>query len=98
MTSFVNLINWNMDLNELKQKVINNLETMKNKITSYNIIKESELLKTVTLQQIQDNINFLEAKCMYETHWQDCVNFNRALDKTRSQSFLSANPEFIHYV
>ena len=83
---------------ELKQCIICNLEIMKANILEYAAIQESELLKTVTLQQIQDNINFLEAKCMYETHWQDCVNFNRALDKTRNQSFLSANPEFKPYV
>lgn len=82
----------------LKQDIIKRLETMKSKILEYPIVKESELIKTVTLQQIQDNINFLEAKCMYDSHWKDCVNFNRALDKTRKQDFLDANPEFKPYV
>jgi len=71
---------------------------MQIKVLDYTVIQENELLKTVTLQQIQDNINFLESKCMYDTHWQDCINFNRALDKTRGQSFLDANPEFKLYV
>ena len=70
----------------------------KTKILDYAIVQEHELLKKVTLQQIQDNINFLTAKCMYDTHWQDCVNFNRALDKTRGQSFLDTTPEFKQYV
>lgn len=83
---------------ELKQDIIKRLETMKSKILEYPIVKENELIKTVTLQQIQDNINFLEAKCMYDSHWKDCVNFNRALDKTREQNFLDANPEFKPYV
>ena len=83
---------------ELKERVVRKLEMMKAEILEYPAIQESELLKTVTLQQIQDNINFLEAKCMYKTHWKDCVNFNRALDKTRDQNFLSVNPEFKLYV
>ena len=83
---------------ELKTKVVSDLKDMQIKVLDYTVIQENELLKTVTLQQIQDNINFLESKCMYDTHWQDCINFNRALDKTRGQSFLDANPEFKLYV
>ena len=45
-----------------------------------------------------NSFNFLESKCMYETHWQDCIEFNKRLDKTRGQNFLVANPEFIPYV
>jgi sulfatase maturation enzyme AslB (radical SAM superfamily) len=82
----------------LKQQVVRKLEMMKTDILEYPLIQENELLKSVTLQQIQDNINFLEAKCMYATHWQDCIEFNRRLDKTRNQNFLSANPEFAPYV
>jgi len=83
---------------ELKQRVIGDLEDMKIKVLDYAVIQNNDLLKKVTLQQIQDNINFLESKCMYESHWQDCIRFNRALDKTRNQDFLKANPEFKHYV
>jgi MoaA/NifB/PqqE/SkfB family radical SAM enzyme len=83
---------------ELKQRVIGDLEDMKVKVLDYAVIQNNDLLKKVTLQQIQDNINFLESKCMYESHWQDCIRFNRALDKTRNQDFLKANPEFKHYV
>lgn len=82
----------------LKQDITKRLEAMKTKILEYPVVKENELIKTVTLQQIQDNINFLEAKCMYDSHWKVCVNFNRALDKTREQNFLDANPEFKPYV
>jgi hypothetical protein len=82
----------------LKQQVIDNLEVMKETVLSYPLVEQNDLLKKVTLQQIQDNINFLQAKCMYESHWQDCIEFNRRLDKTRNQNFLSANPEFESYV
>jgi MoaA/NifB/PqqE/SkfB family radical SAM enzyme len=83
---------------ELKQRVIGDLEDMKIKVLDYAVIQNNDLLKKVTLQQIQDNINFLESKCMYESHWQDCIRFNRALDKTRNQDFLKANPDFKNYV
>ena len=83
---------------ELKQKVVARLEEMKIEVLEYPLVKEHKILETLTLQQIQDNINFLNAKCMYESHWKDCINFNGALDKTRKQDFLSANPEFIPYV
>jgi hypothetical protein len=83
---------------ELKQKVIDDLKDMMVKVLDYEVIQKNDLLKKVTLQQIQDNINFLQAKCMHDTHWQDCIRFNRALDKTRNQDFLKANPEFKQYV
>jgi hypothetical protein len=83
---------------ELKEKVVSDLEDMKEKVLSYKLVQENDLLKKVTLQQIQDNINFLQAKCMYNTHWQDCIEFNKRLDKTRNQNFLAANPEFKFYV
>ena len=83
---------------ELKAKVIARLEQMKTEVLEYPMVKQHKLLETVTLQQIQDNINFLQAKCMYNTHWQDCIEFNRRLDKTRGQDFLASNPEFVPYV
>jgi len=83
---------------ELKKKVVSDLEDMKEKVLNYKLVQENDLLKKVTLQQIQDNINFLQAKCMYETHWQDCIEFNKRLDKTRGQDFLASNPEFVPYV
>ena len=83
---------------ELKEKIVSDLENMKVKILDYKVIQENELLKKVTMQQIQDNINFLKARCMYSSHWMDCIFFNRALDKSRGQNFLDVNPEFKQYV
>ena len=83
---------------ELKQVVVDKLEVMKETVLTYKWIQANDLLRDVTLQQIQDNINFLQAKCMYNTHWDDCVAFNKNLDKTRGQDFLAANPEFTPYV
>ena len=84
---------------ELKAKVVARLEEMKIEVLEYPAIKENKLLETVTLQQIQDNINFLQARCMYATHWQDCIEFNHRLDHSRNQmSFAAVNPEFLPYV
>ena len=82
----------------LKTKVINELEQMKSKVLDYKLVQENEIIKKVTLQQIQDNINFIQAKDMHNTHWSDCVAFNKALDETRNQDFLKTNPEFANYV
>jgi MoaA/NifB/PqqE/SkfB family radical SAM enzyme len=83
---------------DLKEGVIERLEEMKLEILDYPRIQENKLLETVTRQQIQDNINFLKAKCMYDSHWQDCIDFNMKLDKTRNQSLLQVIPEFKPYV
>ena len=57
----------------LKKQVVERLEQMKTEVLDYPLVQQNTLLETVTLQQIQDNINFLQAKCMYKTHWQDCT-------------------------
>jgi molybdenum cofactor biosynthesis enzyme MoaA len=83
---------------QLKAKVVDRLEQMKTEILEYPLVQQHKLLEQVTLQQIQDNINFLESKCMYSSHWKDCVEFNKRLDKTRGQDFFKANPDFQFYV
>lgn len=83
---------------ELKDRVVAKLEAIKTTIASYPIVKKHEVLERVTLQQIQDNINFLNGTDLSE-HWQDCVNFNRRLDLSRGQGpFEKINPEFQPYV
>jgi hypothetical protein len=54
------------------------------------------LLGKVTHQQIQDNINYLQATDQNNL-WQDFLDFNLALDSTRNQSLLSVMPEFKKY-
>lgn len=82
----------------LKDQVIAKLEAMKPKIKDYDIVKENPVLEKITQQQIQDNINFLQATDLNQ-YWQDCVDFNRRLDLTRTQGpFEKINPEFEPYV
>jgi MoaA/NifB/PqqE/SkfB family radical SAM enzyme len=83
---------------DLKLKVIDKLELMKETVLDYKLVKENEIIKKVTLQQIQDNINFIQSKDMNHM-WNDCVEFNRRLDKSRnSKTFTEVNPEFKNYV
>ena len=83
---------------ELKDKVIVKLELMKDKIKEYRLVKEHPILEKITLQQIQDNINFLKARDLNQ-YWKDCVDFNHRLDKTRNQGpFEKIIPEFAPYV
>jgi MoaA/NifB/PqqE/SkfB family radical SAM enzyme len=83
---------------ELKDKVIAKLELMKDKVKEYRLVKEHPILEKITLQQIQDNINFLKARDLNK-YWKDCVDFNHRLDKTRNQGPLEkVIPEFAPYV
>ena len=83
---------------ELKDKVIAKLELMKDKVKEYRLVKEHPILEKITLQQIQDNINFLKARDLNK-YWKDCVDFNHRLDKTRNQGPLEKIiPEFAPYV
>jgi len=83
---------------KLKNQVIDKLEAMKSRIKDYALVKQHPILEKITLQQIQDNINFLKAKDLNQ-YWTDCVDFNRRLDVTRNQGpFEKINPEFADYV
>jgi hypothetical protein len=83
---------------KLKNQVIDKLEAMKPRIKDYTLVKQHPILEKITLQQIQDNINFLKSRDLNQ-YWMDCVDFNRKLDATRNQGpFEKINPEFADYV
>lgn len=83
---------------KLKNQVIDKLEAIKPRIKDYALVKQHPILEKITLQQIQDNINFLKARDLNQ-YWMDCVDFNRKLDITRNQGpFEKINPEFADYV
>ena len=83
---------------ELKNIAIDRLEKIKDKIPNFKYVKKHPELLKYTLGQIQDNINFLKAKD--QSHlWEDCIEFNRRLDKSRRQiAFDDINVEFKLYV
>lgn len=82
---------------ELKESAVQRLENIKAKVKDFKMIKKHPQLLAYTLGQIQDNINYLNARDQSDK-WQDCVEFNHRLDKTRSQSFTTVTPEFKKFI
>ena len=84
--------------NELKTQVVEKLQSLKQQVVNYPIMKSHKDLLPITLQQIQDNINFLQAKDLSDK-WKQTVAFNHTLDTTRSQGpFEKVIPEYENYV
>jgi sulfatase maturation enzyme AslB (radical SAM superfamily) len=83
---------------ELKNKAINRLLNVKDNVGTYNNVIKYPILERITKQQIQDNINYLQARDLSHL-WSDFVDFNRKLDVTRNQGPLeTVVPEFAPYV
>jgi hypothetical protein len=81
----------------LRDLAIKRLEEVSLRIKDFKLVKERPDLLEYTLDQIHDNINYLTARDQ-SNKWQDCVEFNRRLDKSRNQSFTDVTPEFTPYV
>ena len=81
---------------ELRKLAIEKLEAVKSHVKDFKLVKQHPELLEYTLGQIQDNINYLQRD--QSDKWQDCVEFNQRLDKTREQSFVTVTPEFKQYV
>lgn len=82
---------------ELKSKAIEKLEKCKLEVPNFSMVKKHPQLLKYTLDQLQDNINYLNARDQHY-RWKDCVEFNHRLDKTRNQRFEEVTPEFKPYV
>jgi hypothetical protein len=82
---------------ELRMLAIDKLIAVHKRVKDFKLVKEHPQLLEYTLGQIQDNINYLQARDQSDK-WKDCVAFNQALDSTRNQSFLDVTPEFKNYV
>jgi hypothetical protein len=83
--------------NDLKALAITKLLAVKSQVDDFELVKKNPVLGKITHQQIQDNINYLQAKDQNHL-WQDFLQFNYNLDSTRNQSLLKAVPEFRLYV
>ena len=82
---------------ELKDLAIKRLQEISLRIHTFANVQKYPILEKITQQQIQDNINYLQAKDQHNL-WQDFLDFNYNLDATRNQSLLSVVPEFKPYV
>ena len=81
----------------LKILAIERLQNVMQRVPDFKYIKENPILLDITVGQITGVINFLEANDQSEL-WEECVDFNKKLDATRQQSFVSNTPEFKRYV
>ena len=82
---------------ELRDLAIKRLQLVSFKVKDFAMVKQYPQLLEYTLGQIQDNINYLEARDQSDK-WQDCIEFNRRLDASREQSFTDVTPEFKNYL
>jgi Radical SAM superfamily/Iron-sulfur cluster-binding domain len=83
---------------DLKIEAIRRLEAIKPRVQEFKLVKEKPILLGITLGQIQDNINYLNAKDQSYL-WPKYIEFNAALDKSRNQkSIATLVPEFLDYV
>lgn len=82
---------------ELKKIALERLHSVSERIHDFKFVKDHPQLLSYTLDQIQDNINYLQARDQ-SFRWHDCIEFNKRLDKTRNQSFSTITPEFASYV
>lgn len=83
---------------ELKILAIERLTAIKEKVPSFNLVKEAPLLHELTITHIDSLISFLLANDTSHL-WDRCVEFNHKLDKSRHQlSFEQVTPEFKNYI
>ena len=95
--SYPNLLSAQVLPKELKELAIYRLESVGQRLFTFENIKQYPLLEKITRQQIKDNINYLRAKD--QSHlFNDFIEFNTRLDKTRNQSLFDVVPELKKYV
>lgn len=97
MVKFPDVLSIQVLPDELKCLAIQRLEFIRDRIETFKYVKENPILLDITRGQINGIINFIRASD-HSDSWNDCVEYNRRLDRTRSQSFVSATPEFAKYV
>jgi MoaA/NifB/PqqE/SkfB family radical SAM enzyme len=96
MVNYPNVLSAQVLPRELQQMAIDRLIIAKTKIKDYALVKRYPMLLTLTENQIDSIINYLNSKNQNEK-WLDCVEYNRRLDLTRNQSFFEVTPEFKKY-
>jgi len=81
----------------LKILAVKRLESMRERIFDFKLIKKHKILEKITMDQIDFTINYINGTDQSNL-WPDCIEFNRRLDVTRDQSFFDVTPEFKEYV
>jgi sulfatase maturation enzyme AslB (radical SAM superfamily) len=96
--SYPNVLSAQVLPQELKDLAISRLQEISLRVASFANVQKNPLLEQITQQQIQDNINYLQAKDQHHL-WQDFLEFNENLDVSRSSLRLeNVIPEFKKYL
>lgn len=94
--SYPNVLSAQVLPQELKDLAISRLESVGQRLFTFDNIQKHPLLERITRQQIKDNINYLRAKD--QSHlFNDFLEFNMKLDKTRNQNLFDVMPELKPY-
>jgi sulfatase maturation enzyme AslB (radical SAM superfamily) len=98
MVQYPNVLSIQVLPEALKEQATVNLNFAKMYIQDYKLVKENPMLLDLTLKQIDGIINFMWAKD--QSHlWNDCIEFNQRLDRSRNQlSFTEVTPDFDPYI
>ena len=82
----------------LKELSIQRLEHLRDNIDTIKNIDSMMYCRGITLQQINDNINYLKGHDQ-SNNWNDFLEFNKRLDNTRKgKSLIEVLPEFKDYI
>jgi len=96
--SYPNVLSAQVLPQELKDLAISRLQEISLRVSLFANVQKNPLLEQITQQQIQDNINYLQAKDQHHL-WQDFLEFNENLDVSRSSLRLeNVIPEFKKYL
>ena len=82
---------------KLKMLAIQRLQEVSYRVKDFKFVKQHPQLLEYTLGQIKDNINYLRARDQTDK-WNDCIEYNHRLDKTRNQCFEQVTPEFKPFI
>lgn len=97
MVQYPNVLSIQTLPQELKVEVGNRLSAVRAKLSEFKLVQQHPMLLDLTRQQIDGVSNYMWDKDQ-SNKWQECVDFNQKLDKSRSQSFTDVTPEFKPYV
>ena len=97
IVKYPNVLSVQVLLPHLKILAVQRLNAVKDHVPRFKHVKENPILLDLTIKQIDGIINYINATDQSDK-WEDCVEFNRRLDKTRNQSFTDVTPEFENYV
>lgn len=97
MVQYPNVLSIQTLPQELKLEAGKRLSTVRAKLSEFKLVQQHPMLLDLTKQQIDGISNYMWDKDQ-SNKWQECVDFNQKLDKSRSQSFTDVTPEFEPYV